>query len=61
MTGVNRAWGKSTTPIPDFPQGLFVRVNIGAQQQQAYAYQQEQQGVPAGYHLVVGPDGQNYH
>ena len=31
MTGVNRAWGKSTTPIPDFPQALFVRVNIGAQ------------------------------
>ena len=30
MTGVNRAWGKSTTPIPDFPQALFVRVNIGA-------------------------------
>ena len=30
MTGVNRAWGKSTTPIPDFPQALFTRVNIPA-------------------------------
>ena len=30
ITGVNRAWGKSTTPIPDFPQALFTRVNIPA-------------------------------
>ena len=30
MTGVNRPWGKSTTPNPDFPQALFTRVNIPA-------------------------------
>ena len=30
ITGANRAWGKSTTPIPDFPQALFTRVNIPA-------------------------------
>ena len=30
ITGVNRAWGKSTTRIPDFPQALFTRVNIPA-------------------------------